>query len=194
MTSSQVRGSALAKAAIWPATAFGLLYLAIALPVVALPSPITASGLFATGVLGVALVVLSAIDYVSFRLPDAITLPMIAAGLALAALLEWQPAVEWRLAATAAGYAIVYALDWVYLKVRGRQGIGLGDAKLLAVAGAWLGPDGLAPTLLYACCGALIFVAIRTIAHKPMSAREALPFGPFLAIAIWLVWIYGLTI
>lgn len=147
--------------------------------------------MLATILLGGALVALSAVDLHTLRLPDAITLPLAAAGLGLAALLGWEPSLAWRCGAAAGGYLFVWGVNEGYRAIRGQAGMGLGDAKLFAVAGAWLGFEGLPSTLLYACAGALLFVAVRHSRGHPFDRREALPFGPFLAAGIWLVWLYG---
>ena len=147
--------------------------------------------LAASAGLGVTLALLSAIDWKTFRLPDIITLPLILAGLALSWLLDWQPAFYWRAGAAVAGYLLVRLIDAIYHRLRGRTGIGEGDAKLLAAAGAWVGPEGLPGTLLYACAGALIFTLLRALTGHETSGTLKIPFGPFLAGGLWLVWIYG---
>lgn len=134
---------------------------------------------------------LSAVDLLTLRLPDAITLPLAILGLMLATAIGLEPSFAWRLGAAVGGYGFIWALNEGYRAIRGRAGMGLGDAKLLAVAGAWLGPEGLPATLLYACAGALFFVAVRYVRGHAIGRDEPLPFGPFLATAIWLVWLYG---
>jgi leader peptidase (prepilin peptidase) / N-methyltransferase len=85
---------------------------------------------------------LSVIDVNSQRLPDRLTLPLTAAGLLLSILFQWgNPAM--RLAAAVVGYALMYAIALGYERLRQRPRLGLGDAKLFAAAGAWLGFDGL---------------------------------------------------
>lgn len=172
------------------AAALAACYTASALPVLQdQTTPIQT--VIASVVLASGLVVLSAIDLKTLRLPDALTLPLAALGLGLTVALTWEPSVWWRLAAAAAGYGFIWGTAAVYQAVRGRLGIGLGDAKLMAVAGAWLGFEGLPASLLYACGAALLYVALRFATGRPMSAGDALPFGPFIAAGIWLVWLYG---
>lgn len=168
----------------------GALYGAAALPEILAPA-MQPGTIIASIILAAALVVLSAIDVRTLRLPDTLTLPLAVAGLAFAAGLQWDIPVSWRLGAAAGGYLFVRGIDAGYKRLRGRSGIGQGDAKLLAAAGAWLGPEGLPATLLYACAGALLFVAARALAGQLTARTEALPFGPFLAGGIWLVWLYG---
>jgi leader peptidase (prepilin peptidase) / N-methyltransferase len=169
----------------------GCFYLAMALPLAITGTVMPPAVILLTLVLGTCLVALSAIDYETLRLPDVLTLPLAAAGLLIAPLLALEPPFAWRLCAAVAGYAFIWALNEGYRGLRGRSGMGLGDAKLLAVAGAWLGLEGLPSTLLYACIGALLFVGVKLVRGHSLDRNEPLPFGPFLAAAIWLVWLYG---
>ena len=172
------------------AVAFAAVYATIAAPLLA-HGEMAAGTLAASVVLGAGLALASAIDLRTYRLPDAITLTLAAAGLALTWLLQWEPGLLWRALAAVGGYAVIRAIDLAYQAVRGRNGIGQGDAKLLAVAGAWLGPEGLPTTLLYACAAALLFVAACQLSGRPMTAAQRIAFGPFLGLGIWLVWIWG---
>lgn len=142
----------------------------------------------ASAVLAAGLVALSTIDAVSLRLPDMLTLTLTASGLAICWWLGTEP-IAYRVAAAALGYATLYAVSTVYLKLRNRHGLGLGDAKLFAAAGAWVGYEGLPGVLLWASVSALLVVAV--VMKGAVSARTRLPFGPFLAFAIWIVWLYG---
>jgi leader peptidase (prepilin peptidase) / N-methyltransferase len=173
------------------ASAIACLYLAMALPLAVTATVMPPIVSLVTLALGACLVALSAIDYETLRLPDVLTLPLAAAGLLLGPLLTLEPSFAWRVCAAVAGFGFIWALNEGYRGLRGRAGMGLGDAKLLAVAGAWLGLDGLPSTLLYACIAALLFVALRYLRGHSVTRDEPMPFGPFLAAAIWLVWLYG---
>ncbi len=144
----------------------------------------------ATLAVGLALAVLSAIDVETQRLPDFLTLPLIAAGVALPAMIE-RDAIWWHAAGAALGFLTLWAVGRAYLSYRGRAGLGLGDAKLLAAAGAWLGPAGLPSVLLIAAFGALGGVAIAWWRGIDVSTSTAIPFGPFLALGMWATWLYG---
>ena len=136
------------------------------------------------------LVALSTIDWLTFRLPDALTLPLAVAGL----IVHWeggQFAVLERLIAAAVGFGLLAGAAWGYEKLRGRAGLGLGDAKLYAAAGAWLGLAGLPSVMVYATIAALAAIAGSTVMGSRVSLTSRLPFGPFLAVAIWIVWLYG---
>ncbi len=141
--------------------------------------------LWAGCALGWTLLALGWIDATCLRLPDALTLPLILAGLGEAAWLEPE-ALTGRALGAAAGYTGFRALAWAYRWLRGREGLGRGDAKLLAAAGAWVGILLLPTVLLGAALAGLAWACRR---GRPDPA-ERLPFGPFLAASLWLVWLY----
>jgi leader peptidase (prepilin peptidase)/N-methyltransferase len=97
-----------------------------------------------------------------------------------------------HVAAAALGAGLLYALAVAYRYLRKREGLGFGDVKLAAVAGAWTGPEGLGPSLLLACLAAFAFVAVTHRQDLASLQRSTLiPFGAFLAPSIWLVWFAG---
>lgn len=141
-----------------------------------------------TALLGWWLLALAAIDLVAWLLPDLLTLPLLAAGLLLAWLGGgpsplWPP-VGLPSAALGAllGYLALAGLALLYRRLRGREGLGLGDAKLLAAAGAWLGVERLASVLLAAALLGLLTALLR---RGPVRGDTAVPFGPALALAFW---------
>lgn len=138
--------------------------------------------LWAGCALGWTLLTLAWIDAVCMRLPDALTLPLLLAGLGEALLLE-PDAVTGRAFGAAVGYTLLFCTAWAYRRVRGRDGLGLGDAKLLAAGGAWVGVALLGEVVLGAAIGGLLYALAK---RKRMVA-----FGPFLAAAIWVCWLYG---
>jgi leader peptidase (prepilin peptidase)/N-methyltransferase len=87
------------------------------------------------------------------------------------------------LQAIAIWFAVI-ALRWLYFKARGMQGLGLGDVKFLAAAGVWIGIAGLPILLMIATVLALAAVAALFSSGKQITAQTAMPFGPFLAIAL----------
>ena len=144
----------------------------------------------ASVVLGTTLILLSAIDIRFFRLPNALTLPLLAAGLVFCAVFQWDD-VRWRMAAAAFGFGILYGVAKLYFYLRGHRGLGLGDAKLLAASGAWLGIEGVPSTLLIASVSALCAALAAQLAGRPIARNTRIPFGPFLALGTWLTWFYG---
>lgn len=145
---------------------------------------------WATCLLGWALLALAAADLRTMLLPDALTLPLLVAGLAVAAALggDRLPA---HLAGAVVGFAVLCAVGILYRWLRGRDGIGLGDAKLLGAAGAWVGWLGLPSVLLVAGATALVAVIVARLAGRPVGAADPVPFGAFLAFGSWWVWLYG---
>ena len=146
--------------------------------------------LVASAALAWGLVALAAIDLRAFRLPDALTLPLTVVGLAAAAVISRLGWVE-HLAGAVAGYAAFVAVGWIYRRLRGREGLGLGDAKLLAVAGAWLGWRSLPSVVLIGAVCALIWALALRLRDRERSAHEPLAFGAPLCLAIWWTWLYG---
>jgi leader peptidase (prepilin peptidase)/N-methyltransferase len=132
------------------------------------------------------LLAVALVDARTHRIPDALNAAMAASGLAAAA------AIGADLAAHAIGLVLGYAafagFAWAYRRVRGREGLGLGDAKFLAAAGAWLGWSGLPFVVLAAASLGLGFIAASAVAGRKMRGEDALPFGPFLACGVGLVW------
>ena len=88
-----------------------------------------------------------------------------------------------RIIGAVSGYALFAGLGLAYRRLRGVDGLGLGDAKLLAAGGAWLGWTAI-PFVVLAAAGALVFELIRT--RGQASARTVVILGPWLAGAIWL--------
>ncbi len=140
--------------------------------------------------LGWILLTLALIDVRVFRLPDVLTLPLTALGLAAGWILDREHFFAHVLGA-AAGFAAFALLALVYRQVRGRSGLGLGDAKLLGAAGAWVGIAGLPSVVLIASLTALLVVLGMQIAKRPLSADRAIPFGAYLAVGTWMVWLYA---
>jgi leader peptidase (prepilin peptidase)/N-methyltransferase len=140
--------------------------------------------------LGWWLLVLGWIDWRHMIMPDVLTLPLIPLGLAAAGILEPEN-LPGRLIGVAAGFFGLWLVAGVYRRTRGREGLGLGDAKLLAAAGAWVGASGLPSVLAGAALGGLAAAGGMMLAGRRLDRYSALPFGPFLAAATWLVWLYG---
>ena len=137
-----------------------------------------------------ALVYLAYIDLRTFRLPDAMTIPIIAAGLVFnylpnLGLTSFPNAI----AGAFLGYAFFWGLNFIYRWAKKQNGVGMGDAKLLAALGAWFGLSALPGILLVASISGLLGGLI-WLRYQKQSIRSAFPFGPFLAVAgiIELLW------
>jgi len=143
-----------------------------------------------TALLGWQLLLIAVIDGEHFRLPDRLTLPLLATG-GLAAMVLDQTAPLDALIGAAAGFAGLWLLALAYRGLRGRDGLGDGDPILLAAGGAWVGWIGLPSVLLWASAAGLSLVAARLLVGKRVSATDRMPFGPCLAAGIWLTWMLG---
>lgn len=145
---------------------------------------------WASAALGWTLLAAAEIDRRHLWLPDVLVLPLIPAGLAVlwAAAPQQLPAA---LLGAVIGFVGMAGVAWLYAWLRGRAGLGLGDAKLFAAAGAWTTWAGLPSVLLLAAAGGLAAALLMAARGAPMTASTALPFGPFLAAGLWLVWSFG---
>jgi len=134
--------------------------------------------------LGWALLLAAWVDAKYFVLPDAVTMPLVLAGLAV----TWAFApgsIYNHVAAAALGYCGFWALNAAYRAWRRREGLGGGDAKLLAAAGAWLGTAPLPDEILVAALLALAAVSARRLAGETLERGAKIPFGPALALALF---------
>jgi leader peptidase (prepilin peptidase)/N-methyltransferase len=164
---------------------------ALAVAAIAAASQPDSARIWAGCVLGWGLLALAWIDWAHLRLPDALTLPLLLLGLAATALLD-PGAVADHAAAAALGYLAFQAVGWCYHRLRGRAGLGMGDAKLLAASGAWVGLVALPDVVLAGALLGLATAALQALrgGRKPgLRGSMPIPFGPGLALATWGVWL-----
>ncbi|NNC38130.1 MAG: prepilin peptidase [Acidimicrobiales bacterium] len=135
-------------------------------------------------VLVTALAVLAFIDYRTHILPDKYTLPLIAIGLAFA--IEFGDLRD-ALLGMGLGYLGFVALELAYKQIRGRDGLGRGDAKLLAAGGAWCSWIGLPFIILIGSASGLLHALL--LSSKSKDEPTELPFGPHLALGIFMTWL-----
>jgi leader peptidase (prepilin peptidase)/N-methyltransferase len=143
------------------------------------------------------MVAIAVVDRRSFVIPDALT----AAGLGLAvvhaAAQEPDAMVHAVLLAGVRGAALAVLFlifRSVYARIRGRQGLGLGDVKLAAVAGAWLDWSLMPIAVELAAVAALCAYVLRqAVLGRPISVTNRVPFGLFFAPAIWACWVLETT-
>ncbi len=143
-----------------------------------------------TALLGWQLLLIALVDAEHFCLPDQLTLPLLVTG-GLAALVPGHTAPLDAVIGAAAGFGALWLLAFVYRRLRGREGLGDGDPFLLAAGGAWVGWIGLPSVLLWASAAGLSLVMARLLLGKRVTAADRLPFGPCLAVGIWLTWMLG---
>ncbi|TWT17524.1 prepilin peptidase [Luteimonas marina] len=135
------------------------------------------------------LVALSGIDLRTQLLPDSLTLPLMWLGLVASLDNLYMPAKPALLGAIA-GYASLWSVWWVFKQVTGKEGMGHGDFKLLAALGAWVGLAGVLPIILLSSVVGAVAGSI-WLAMKGRDRATPIPFGPYLAIAGWVVFMWG---
>ena len=136
------------------------------------------------------LLALAMIDWDTTLLPDAMTLPLLWAGL-IAAALQWTTvslaAAFWG---AVAGYLSLWLIYWAFKLITGKEGMGFGDFKLFAALGAWFGWQALVPIILMSSViGAIIGIAMKF--SSGLREGGYLPFGPFLAGAGLAAMVFG---
>lgn len=132
----------------------------------------------------------SMIDIDRFTLPDGITLGLVVAGLGIQ-VFRGVPLTDFLIGAVG-GYLVLALVAKTYENVRGRPGLGLGDAKLLSAAGAWLGWAALPLVVLSASLAALMFACLLMAKRAKMTLTTPVPFGPFIASAFFVSWVCGI--
>jgi leader peptidase (prepilin peptidase)/N-methyltransferase len=138
------------------------------------------------------LVALTFIDFDTQLLPDSLTLPLLWAGL-LANLFGLFVPLRDGVIGAIAGYLALWVVYWLFRLIRGKEGMGYGDFKLLAALGAWLGWQMLPLiVLLSSVVGAVIGITL--IVFKGRDHDVPLAFGPYLAIAGAIALFFGPTI
>jgi len=136
-----------------------------------------------------ALVALTFIDIDHMLLPDQITLPLVWLAL-IAAVLGYTVTPTDAIIGAACGYLSLWSVFWLFKLLTGKEGMGYGDFKLLAVFGALLGWQSLLTIiLLSSVVGAIIGIALLTIQGKDKATP--IPFGPYLAISGWITMLWG---
>lgn len=136
-----------------------------------------------------ALIALSFIDIDHQLLPDDITLPFLWLGLLISLFTIFIDAKA-SLVGAMAGYMVLWLVYISFKIVTGKEGMGHGDFKLLALLGAWLGWQALPLIIILSSfCGAIIGISM--IVFGGHDRKQAIPFGPYLAMAGWIALVWG---
>ncbi len=146
--------------------------------------------LWASCAFGWVLLTLAAIDYRCMILPDELTLPLIPAGLGVSCLVD-PDHITGHVVGPFVGFSAFFIVSWLYQQIRGRVGLGRGDAKLLAASGAWVSTSGLPSVVFLAAITALSMVIAATLVGRRFSSNDKVPFGSYLCLGTWLVWLIG---
>lgn len=135
------------------------------------------------------LLALSLIDAEHQLLPDVLVLPTLWLGLVVNVFGVFVPLAD-ALWGAVVGYLSLWSVYWLFRLVTGKEGLGYGDFKLLALLGAWGGWQVLPLTLLLSSVvGAVIGLCLLRL--RKASLGTTMPFGPYLAIAGWIAWLWG---
>jgi leader peptidase (prepilin peptidase)/N-methyltransferase len=148
------------------------------------PGPNAVAG----AVFGWLLLVLAALDWRAFWLPDRVTALLALAGIAGAAA-GLEPALEDRLIGGVLGFGVLWAIATGYRLIRGREGLGGGDPKLLGAIGLWLGWRPLPAVLVVAGLIGLGILLVRRIRGQAVARDDALPLGTLMALAAYPAWL-----
>lgn len=164
---------------------------------VALAFVLPAASALAGGYLLFSMLLVTIIDGRQFVIPNILSLPAIPIG--LAAALTGMPGLARDIlmdhgAAALAASGSLYGVREIYRRLRGVEGLGLGDVKLAAAAGAWVGLDALPMTSLLATGAALVTVLIGSRKPTESGMMTAIPFGSFIAPATAVMWLLGVLI
>ncbi len=146
-------------------------------------------------VLAVSLIIVSVIDLQHRIIPNVISIPGTWIGLGMAMLaawlgLDWPVTVKQSFLGILVGGGILWAVGSLYEKITGREGIGFGDVKLLALFGANVGVYGVMTALIYGSFfGSIIGIFMMIFFGK--DRKYAIPFGPFLCLGLWVYVTFG---
>jgi len=135
------------------------------------------------------LVCLTLIDFDHMLLPDQITLPLLWLGLLVNLNGAIVPLNDSVIGAVA-GYMSLFSIFWLFKLITGKEGMGHGDFKLVAVFGAWIGWQ-LLPLLILMASAVGAVIGISMMMFKNHQREQAIPFGPYLAIAGWITLLWG---
>lgn len=135
------------------------------------------------------LITLALIDFDTQLLPDSMTLPMIWLGLILSLIPLYVDSVA-SIVGAVCGYMLLWSVFHLFKLVTGKEGMGFGDFKLLAMLGAWLGWK-MIPLIILLSSFAGAVIGILLVVFKGHNKEHPIPFGPYLAIAGWGALMFG---
>ena len=128
------------------------------------------------------IIALTFIDFDTQLLPDQITLPLLWLGLTVNLLGGFTDLTS-AVVGAMVGYLVLWSIYWAFKLITGKEGMGYGDFKLLAAMGAWFGWQTLPMLVLISSIVGILLGGTFLLVRR---SREAIPFGPYLAIAGWV--------
>ena len=169
-----------------PSKAGKVLWLTVIIASSAPLATANATTLLASATLLALLATLSLIDSRTYRLPNALTVGLILTG-GIWGLYNHPQHMPTHILGGLIGYATFWIVANVHHAMTNRHGLGMGDAKLMAGAGLWLGWFAIGGVILLAAIAAILWATL----NQKLQKGAALPFGPFLALGIWVSWCHG---
>lgn len=179
------RGSILGAVADWVSLGLGS-GLVLAWSALAMPASLVVPSVL----LGSTLLALAIFDARAMVLPNVLTLFLAACGLAVTGLMMPDLLLE-HVVGAAVGFGSLIAVAQIYRAVRGRPGLGMGDAKLLGAAGTWVSWTGLSNVVLIGAASGLVYGVLVALVSGRSLREERIPFGVFLTVGIWMTWLYA---
>jgi leader peptidase (prepilin peptidase)/N-methyltransferase len=156
---------------------------------------LTPAAALATGALALLMALIMLSDLRHFIIPDVLSLPAIPLGVIANIVVfhgeDWFAGLNESLLGAVLAAGTFYLLRALWFRMRGIEGLGLGDVKLAAVAGAWLGPSLLAPACLASALSGLMAALIMALLPgRRVELGDEIPFGSFIAPVILLCWVW----
>jgi leader peptidase (prepilin peptidase)/N-methyltransferase len=155
-------------------------------PIMSSLSPISLSSIFG-GMLATLLLALACADIRRMRLPDPLNILLAFTGLWHSLVLGLPTPADAGLGSLFGGGVFAF-VGFAFHRLRGYEGLGLGDVKFASAAGFWVGWQGIPVMILAASICALAFAALHALSQPGFDRRTQLPFGPFLCIGTLLAW------
>ncbi|WP_168206216.1 A24 family peptidase [Labrenzia sp. PHM005] len=131
----------------------------------------------------------SSVDLKRMEIPDTVSIGLFPAG-ALWVLIQMPDALYWRLGGAMAVLVVLFLFGRAFHFLRGQEGLGFGDVKLIASSTVWIGISNISLMILLAACSGIIVSITNMRRVGEAAAREKIPFGPHLAFSLWIVWFW----
>ncbi|MGV2974291.1 prepilin peptidase [Roseibium alexandrii] len=131
----------------------------------------------------------SYVDLKQMEIPDTVSIGLFPAG-AIWVLIQVPDDLSVRLMSAMAVLVGLYLFGRAFSWLRGQEGLGFGDVKLIASSTVWIGISNLSVMIVLAACSGIIVSIISVRNAGEAGVQEKMPFGPHLAFSIWIVWLW----